>query len=105
MSESRLSRPSVVVTASTAVVVAAFGVVSFVRSVEADLLERVGVRAAEVAPLVASIMVTGQDVVVTCSEPVLDVATLEASLTLRGVRRVEADRSCRSSRAPIVDPR
>ncbi|MGA1594981.1 MAG: hypothetical protein ACO371_10120, partial [Ilumatobacteraceae bacterium] len=84
MSESRLSRPSVVVTALTAVVVAAFGVVSFVRSIEADLLERVGVRAAEVAPLVASIMVTGQDVVVTCSEPVLDVATLEASLTQRG---------------------
>ena len=92
MSESRLSRPSVVVTALTAVVVAAFGVVSFVRSIEADLLERVGVRAAEVAPLVASIMVTGQDVVVTCSQPVLDVATLDASLTLRGVRRVEADR-------------
>ena len=92
MSESRLSRPSVVVTALTAVVVAAFGVVSFVRSIEADLLERVGVRAAEVAPLVASTMVTGQDVVVTCSQPVLDVATLDASLTLRGVRRVEADR-------------
>lgn len=104
MSKSRCLRPSVVATASIAVVVAAFGVVSFVRSVEADLLERVGVRAAEVAPLVASITVTGQDVTVTCSEPVLDVATLEASLTLRGVRRVEADRSCRSSRAPIVDP-
>ena len=97
-------RPSVVAAALSAVGVAAVGAVVFIQSVEADLLERVEVRATEVAPLVASISVSGQDVTVTCSEPVLDVATLEASLALRGVRRVEADRSCRSSRAPIVDP-
>ena len=104
MSDSSRWRPSVVAAALSAVAVAAVGAVVFIQSVEADLLERVEVRATEVAPLVASISVSGQDVTVTCSEPVLDVATLEASLALRGVRRVEADRSCRSSRAPIVDP-
>ncbi len=104
MSDSSRWRPSVVAASLSAVAVAAVGAVAFVQSVEADLLERVEARTTEVAPLVASISVSGQDVTVTCSEPVLDVATLEASLALRGVRRVEADRSCRSSRAPIVDP-
>ena len=104
MSDLTRLRPSVVVTSLAAVAIAAVGSVIFVRSVEDDLRERLEIRAAEVAPLVASISVTGQDVSVTCSEPVLDVATLEVSLRVNGVRRVEADRSCRSSRAPIVDP-
>ena len=104
MSDLTRLRPSVVITSLGAVAIAAVGSVMFVRSVEDDLRERLEIRAAEVAPLVASISVTGQDVSVTCSEPVLDVATLEVSLRVNGVRRVEADRSCRSSRAPIVDP-
>ena len=86
------------------VALAVGGSTVYLRSVETDLDRRVTERAAAAAPLVASISVSGQTVTVSCSEPVLDVATLEASLRVDGVRAVEADRSCRSSRAPIVDP-
>lgn len=73
-------------------------------SIEGDLEDRVRVAAAA-HPEIIDIAFSGQTGTIVCSEPLDAPALVVDELALvTGVRSIVADRSCRVSRAPTVDP-
>ena len=88
-----------------AVVALGVGAPLYVRTIEADLEQRVLAAAVELEPAVNGIAFNGQDGTVYCVTPLDYPAQLVTSLEqLRGVHSITADRTCRVLRAPTVDP-
>ena len=88
-----------------AIVALGIGAPLYLRSIEADLEQRVLAAAVELEPAVNGIAFNGQDGTVYCVTPLDYPAQLVDSLQhVRGVRSITADRTCRVLRAPTVDP-
>ncbi|MGA1344833.1 MAG: OmpA family protein [Ilumatobacteraceae bacterium] len=73
-------------------------------SIESDLDDRVMAEAAD-TPEVIDVSFAGQTGTIICSSPLDDPAAVTTRLAaVRGVRDIVADRTCRVTRAPTVDP-
>lgn len=87
-----------------AVIGAVAGVPVALATIEGDLEERVRAEAAA-HPEIIDVSFSGQTGTIVCSEPLDAPAVVVDELALvSGVRSVVADRTCRVSRAPTVDP-